>query len=86
MGICHKESQSYLGTEIKEQLCLNYVGDSSYLVFFFFEQLPSQAHAMKLSPEPCRVQRVTRTTFGLRSDPCCMRVPMVNQKLLASEN
>lgn len=29
---------------------------------------------------------VTCTTFGLRSDPCCMRVPMVNQKLLASEN
>ena len=29
---------------------------------------------------------VTCTTFGLRSDPCCMRVPMVNQKLLANEN
>lgn len=25
-------------------------------------------------------------TFGFRSLPCCMRVPMVNQKLFASEN
>lgn len=24
-------------------------------------------------------------TLGLRSDPCCINVPMVNQKLLASE-
>ena len=24
-------------------------------------------------------------TLGLRSDPCCIKVPMVNQKLLASE-
>ena len=25
------------------------------------------------------------STLGLRSDPCCIRVPIVNQKLLASE-
>lgn len=29
----------------------------------------------------CPLSRVDSFTFGLRSDPCCIRVPMTNQKL-----